>query len=106
MIGGGGIAAGLNPKQLHIAPSASLDQLLRRLQVGIPASLLDLLELPVTLSRGACLALHRHGVTDRAKLAAMQETEAAAMIGDDLANALAKARCLAPAPTTVDHAAV
>jgi replicative superfamily II helicase len=76
--------------------AASLDQLLRRLQVGIPASLLDLLELPVTLSRGACLALHRRGVSSRAQLSSMQEATVAETIGDDLANALMKAHCLSP----------
>jgi hypothetical protein len=34
-----------------------IDDLLRRLQVGIPTNLLDLLALPVALDRGAYLAL-------------------------------------------------
>jgi hypothetical protein len=82
-------------------PDATLlDQLLRRLQIGIPSSLLDLLDLPVTLSRGAYLALQRHGVSNRVQLAAMQEATVAEIVGEDLANALAKARCLAPPVTT------
>jgi helicase len=74
---------------------AELDRLLRRLQVGVPATLVDLLELPVTLSRGAYLALQRRGVSNRAQLACMRESQVAAIIGEDLANALATARCLA-----------
>ena len=81
---------------------ASLDELLRRLQVGIPATLLDLLVLPVPLSRGAYLALQRYGIVNRAQLSAMPEAKVAEIIGEDMAAALAKAHCLAPS-TAVDE---
>lgn len=74
---------------------ASLDRLLRCLQVGIPAGLLDLLELPVTLNRGAYLTLQLNGVSSRAQLARMTEEQISALLGEDLAHALATARCLA-----------
>jgi len=68
--------------------------------------LLDLLELPVPLSRGACLALHRHGVSDRLRLSGMQEATVAEIIGDDLANVLAKANCLASPASNLEQVPV
>jgi len=61
------------------------------------------LELPVTLSRGAYLALQRHGVRNRAQLSSLNETEVADIIGEDLASLLPKARCLATPATVSEH---
>jgi len=45
------------------APSGDdIDNLLRQLEVGIPADSLDLLYLPVALTRGEHLALYQHGI--------------------------------------------
>ncbi len=46
----------------------AIDALLKQLEVGIPADSLDLLELPVSLSRGEYLALNNIGVKNRADL--------------------------------------
>lgn len=45
------------------AGADDLDAILKRLEVGLPAVALGLLDLPVTLSRGECMALARSGLT-------------------------------------------
>jgi hypothetical protein len=50
-----------------------IDALLRRLEVGLPEDVLDLLRLPVALSRGEYLALRDAGVRNRQSLWAQPE---------------------------------
>jgi helicase len=44
------------------APAEAVDQMLRRLQLGVPEDVLPLLELPFSLTRGELLALRTAGV--------------------------------------------
>jgi replicative superfamily II helicase len=58
-----------------------IDRVLRQLELGIPAEILDLVELPVTLERGQYLALRQAGVRTRADLWAMASERLRSTIG-------------------------
>jgi helicase len=58
-----------------------IEGLLKRLEVGIPANALDLLTLPVSLSRGECLALYRAGAKTAADLWTLESDTLAQAVG-------------------------
>lgn len=60
---------------------ASIDRLLRRLEVGIPDSALDLLSLPVSLGRGEYLALHGAGATTPTAVSSLSDSALAKLVG-------------------------
>jgi len=65
-----------------------IDDLLRRLQVGIPTDLLDLLALPIALDRGAYLVLGTQGIKDRAALATKTDAQLEPLLGATAVRAL------------------
>jgi helicase len=73
-----------------------LDQLGRRLQVGIPVAALGLLELPLTLDRGTLLALCVAGIRTREALSTLDRDAVTASVGSAVAAALDEAGCLRP----------
>lgn len=60
---------------------AAIDELLIRLEIGLPARALPLLSLPFSLSRGQYLALITAGVLDTERVGAMTEPALAAHVG-------------------------
>ncbi len=65
-----------------------VDELLRRLEIGLPADTLDLLMLPISLHRGDYLKLRQMGIRSRADFWAMKDAEMTAALGTDQAQAL------------------
>ena len=59
----------------------SLDEVLRRLEFGLPAAALPLLRLPVALTRGQYLALYSAGATSIDTVDAMTEAQVQACVG-------------------------
>ncbi|MDX6528490.1 MAG: ATP-dependent helicase [Blastocatellia bacterium] len=70
----------------------SVEALLRQLEVGIPAAALDLLALPVSLTRGDYLALHQAGIQKQEDLWLREPSVLAALIGAGSANVLESVR--------------
>ncbi|HVQ39680.1 MAG TPA: helicase-related protein, partial [Pyrinomonadaceae bacterium] len=70
----------------------SVEALLRQLEVGIPAAALDLLSLPVSLTRGEYLALHQAGIQKRDDIWLREPSVIAAIIGAGPANLLERLR--------------
>jgi replicative superfamily II helicase len=68
----------------------AIEALLRRLEVGIPAGALRLLDLPVSLSRGEYLALFSRGVDAADKVWAMPTRDLASIIGSGRADDVLK----------------
>lgn len=64
----------------------AIDTLLKQLEVGIPADTLDLLALPVSLSRGEYLALRKAGVRTASELWALSGEVLKKIIGDSRAH--------------------
>ena len=62
---------------------AQLDELLLRLEVGLPVEALPLMDLPHALSRGQYLALARKGCVKTEDVRRMSEIELTAAIGED-----------------------
>lgn len=60
---------------------AQIERVLRQLELGIPADLLDLVELPETLERGQYLALRQAGVRTRPELWALAPDRLQEMVG-------------------------
>jgi hypothetical protein len=71
---------------------SGLDQVLLRLEVGLPSPLLDLMQIPVALTRGQYLALSAAGVRRASDLERLDDATLARCIG-----ALAAARLRPPA---------
>ena len=69
-----------------------IENLLKQLEVGIPADALPLLEVPIPLSRGQYLALRAAGVKNRADLCTVSEEKIRAILGTELARSVAKLR--------------
>lgn len=67
----------------------AVETLIKQLEVGIPADALGLLSLPLTLTRGEYLALHRAGVRDPEDLRARPEAFLGELLGQDRATQLA-----------------
>lgn len=65
----------------HAAFLMALDEVLQRLEFGLPAAALPLLHLPVTLTRGQCLALHRAGVLNLQAVSALSDEQLMACVG-------------------------
>ena len=106
-IGAGDIRGFADLARLHLAaafeiadilllgpgPSAEdVERLLAQLETGIPATALGLLDLPVTLDRGAYLALHQVGLSNPTDIWAAGEERVRALVGNAVANALQGAR--------------
>src|SRR5690606_23593635 len=84
------IATVLFPGQ---GPSAeSVDALLQRLEFGLPEEALALLELPVRLTRGQYLSLHRSGVSAPEQVWSVSDAGLTALIGDDAGRRIAAMR--------------
>lgn len=74
-------------------PSADdVENLLAQLEVGIPADALGLLDLPVTLGRGAYLALHQAGLSNPADIWAAGEERLREIVGNAIAASLQAVR--------------
>ena len=65
-----------------------VEQLLRQLEFGLPAEALALLDLPVSLPRGAYLALYRAGHRRPDDVLSLPRTDLAALVGDPTAQSL------------------
>lgn len=75
------------------APSDSeLETLLKQLEVGLPADALDLLEVPVPMTRGEYLALYNAGVKSASDLWALPTERVADLLGKQRAMQVEKAR--------------
>jgi len=72
----------------HAAFLEALDQVLSRLEFGLPGEALGLLRLPVTLTRGQYLTLHAAGVTAADAVIALPDAQLAACVGPMAAAAL------------------
>lgn len=59
----------------------SLDEVLRRLEFGLPAAALPLVRLPVTMTRGEYLALHKVGAVSAEAIAKLADEQLAACVG-------------------------
>lgn len=70
----------------------SVDDLLRQLELGIPSAALDLLALPVSLTRGEYLALYQAGIQKPDELWLREPVELAAIIGAGPATLLERMR--------------
>jgi hypothetical protein len=68
----------------------AIEALLRRLEAGVPAGALGLLDLPTSLSRGEYLALFSNGVDAPHKVWVMPPDDLARIIGSDRAHDLLK----------------
>jgi helicase len=73
-------------------PEDQMDALFRRLEVGIPAETLPLLDLPVGLTRGEYLALYGAGIGTPEDLWGRPEAEIAALLGNRRAKELKRFR--------------
>jgi replicative superfamily II helicase len=73
-------------------PEEEIEQLMRRLEVGIPGDGLALLELPVELARGEYLTLVRAGICSTADLWACASERIVELFGKQRAAALEKCR--------------
>jgi replicative superfamily II helicase len=71
---------------------AQIDRVLRQLELGIPADMLDLVELPVTLERGQYLALRDAGARTRTELWALPQDDLRHILGDAVAERLNRSR--------------
>jgi hypothetical protein len=60
---------------------AGLDQVLERLEFGLPTAVLPLAALSVRLTRGQCLALARNGVHSVEQLNALSDTQLRECVG-------------------------
>jgi len=65
----------------HAGFLEALDDVLRRLEFGLPAPALPLLRLPIELTRGQYLALHAAGACSAEAVAAMSDEQLAACVG-------------------------
>jgi helicase len=68
------------------------DLLLRRLEVGLPTAALDLLNIPISLTRGQYLALFTRGIAGRETLWRLSDNELREILGEATARRLARAR--------------
>jgi hypothetical protein len=74
---------------LDQGPSAEdVEKLLAQLEAGIPAGALGLLDLPVTLGRGAYLALHQAGLACPTDVWAVEEERLRELVGNAIAATL------------------
>jgi replicative superfamily II helicase len=68
----------------------SIDTLLRRLEAGLPADALGLMDLPVSLPRGEYLALYNAGYTTPQEVMALPTDELRRFVGDQRVDRLAR----------------
>ena len=66
----------------------AVDVMLRQLEVGVPADIVGLTRLPVPLSRGEYMALHRRGVTTPEQFWALEQSVMVEVLGHDQAKQL------------------
>jgi helicase len=74
-----------------------IDDVLKQLEIGIPAQALDLLNLPIPLTRGEYLALCQAGIIDRASVWGTPQQRLQQFVGDGPATRL---KAAAPASAT------
>jgi replicative superfamily II helicase len=92
-------------------PSAEeVEKLLAQLEVGIPADAIGLLDLPITLERGAYLALHQAGLVSPADVWSVGKERLSELVGKEMAATLqaikpltASAKTAAPAATAEEE---
>ncbi len=70
----------------------SVNALVRRLELGLPAAALPLMDLPVQLSRGECLALFQSGIVNPAAVWATPKTQLEALLSQPRAAELLASR--------------
>ncbi|HEX8271532.1 MAG TPA: DEAD/DEAH box helicase [Longimicrobiaceae bacterium] len=86
------IASVLFPGQ---APDAdAVEKVLKRLEVGLPEDALELLELPVALTRGQYLALYRLGARTAEDVWSLGDGHLSKLVGEGMAERLARSRPL------------
>ncbi len=86
-------------------PSAEdVEKLLARLEAGIPADALGLLDLPVPLGRGAYLALHQAGLSRPTDIWAAGEERLREIVGNAIAATLHAAQPAEPSATAAPPA--
>jgi helicase len=73
-------------------PQAEIDAVLKQLEIGIPAKAIDLLRLPLTLTRGEYLALAARGMLNPAQLWAADKGSLIAILGKDRGQQLERFR--------------
>jgi hypothetical protein len=73
-----------------------IEAMLRRLEVGLPEDVLDLLELPVALSRGEYLSLRDAGIRGRRSLWAQPEKVLSSILAQPVLARLASLRTAEP----------
>jgi replicative superfamily II helicase len=71
---------------------SALETLLKQLEVGLPADALELLEIPVQMTRGECLALYDAGVKSASELWALPAERVTELVGKQQAKQIEKAR--------------
>ena len=76
----------------HPALLTQLDDLLVRLEFGLPQGALLLRELPVPLERGQYLALFRAGVISAEQVHTLPEDRLASLLGQEIANRIRRTR--------------
>lgn len=72
----------------HAEFLTTLDQVLRRLEFGLPTAALPLLRLPVALTRGQYLSLCAAGATSAEAVAALSDAQLLACVGSTVAGVL------------------
>lgn len=73
-------------------PQAEIDAVLKQLEIGIPARAIELLRLPLTLTRGEYLALAARGMSNTAQLWAAGKDSLIAILGKDRGQQLERFR--------------
>lgn len=82
---------------LVVAPNSlcaesDFDKILKQLEVGLPEDVIELLELPVNLTRGEYLALHEQGITEPAHLWSQSSDQLGMILGSVRAEQLESVR--------------
>jgi hypothetical protein len=67
-----------------------IDAVLKQLEIGVPANTLELLRLPLTLTRGEYLALAANGILSPTQLWASSKETLAAILGNTRTEQLEK----------------
>jgi ATP-dependent DNA helicase len=69
-------------------PQVEIDNVLKQLEIGIPANALELLRLPLTLTRGEYLALVSNGILNPAQVWAVPRNRLITILGNALTEQL------------------
>lgn len=73
-------------------PQTEIDAVLKQLEIGVPVNALELLRLPLTLTRGEYLALATNGILSPGQLWASSKESLAAILGNTRTEQLEKFR--------------